>query len=201
MMQLRFGLPLVLSVMVLTGCSSLGFNNGSLDYKETATLEPLQYPEGSKVRPATPLYPAPMIDPLAIEHAPKFENAKGNRYLLSRVEKDTTTNVEESTTNQTVGRPKQLVDGNQNPLLSIEGQPATVWQYTLATLSSLNYKPVSQSPSKYEVTINIDGKLYLLRLLPVGNGNNLAVFNPDNSYADQQVSADLLAQVYQNWPA
>ena len=60
-MQLRLGLTLALSVVSLAGCSSLAVNNGSLDYKETATLEPLKYPEGSMVRPATPLYPAPTL--------------------------------------------------------------------------------------------------------------------------------------------
>ena len=73
-MQLRLGLTLALSVVSLAGCSSLAVNNGSLDYKETATLEPLKYPEGSMVRPATPLYPAPTVEALALEHAPVLEN-------------------------------------------------------------------------------------------------------------------------------
>jgi len=61
-MQLRLGLTLALSVLSLAGCSSLAVSNKSLNYKETATLEPLQYPEGSMVRPATPLYPAPTVE-------------------------------------------------------------------------------------------------------------------------------------------
>ncbi|RTY94663.1 lipoprotein-34 precursor (NlpB), partial [Staphylococcus aureus] len=52
-MQLRLGLTLALSVFSLAGCSSMAFKNGTLDYKETTTLQPLQYPEGSMVRPAT----------------------------------------------------------------------------------------------------------------------------------------------------
>lgn len=83
-MQLRLGLSLALSVFTLAGCSSLAFNNGTLDYKQTTDVEPLKYPEGSMVRPATPLYPAPSVDPLAIEHAPKLENKRGNRYALPR---------------------------------------------------------------------------------------------------------------------
>ena len=39
-MQLRFGLPLVLSVVSLVGCSSIAIKNGSLDYQKTATVEP-----------------------------------------------------------------------------------------------------------------------------------------------------------------
>jgi uncharacterized lipoprotein len=201
MMQLRFGLPLILSVIGLTGCNSLAWNNGTLDYQDTTTLQPLQYPEGATVRPATPLYPAPIVDELAIENAPKFENSKGNRFQLNRVVVEDNTNEIQSSKEQVIGRPQMLVDSNQNPALRIEGPATAVWQYTLATLSSLNYKVLSQSPSKYEVTVQIDGNIYLLRLLPVGNSNNLVVFNPDNSYADPQASADLLAQVYQNWPA
>ena len=201
MMQFRFGLTLALSVIGLTGCSSLSLNNGSLDYKDTTTLQPLQYPEDAMVRPATPLYPAPTVDQLAADNAPQFINKKGNRFQLSRVntESNTTTPVEDN--NASIGRPEQIRDGNQNPLLSISGPAASVWQYTLATLSSLNYKVLSQSPNRYEVTVQIDGSIYLLRLIPVGNSNNIALFNPDNSYADQAKSADLLAQIYQNWPA
>ena len=72
MMQLRLGLSLALSVFTLAGCSSLAFSNGTLDYKKTTDVETLKYPEGSMVRPATPLYPAPSVDPLAIEHAPNL---------------------------------------------------------------------------------------------------------------------------------
>ena len=76
-MQLRLGLTLALSVFSLAGCSSMAFKNGTLDYKETTTLQPLQYPEGSMVRPATPLYPAPTVDPLALENAPKLHDFMG----------------------------------------------------------------------------------------------------------------------------
>ena len=85
-MQLRFGFIAALSVLSLAGCSSLAINNGSLDYKDAATLAPLQYPEGSVVRPATPLYPAPSVDPLATANAPKLENARGNRFAMPRPE-------------------------------------------------------------------------------------------------------------------
>lgn len=83
-MQLRIGLALTLSALSLAGCSSMSINNGSLDYKNTTTLEPLKYPEGSLVRPATPLYPAPTVEQLAIDNAPKLENKRGNRFALPR---------------------------------------------------------------------------------------------------------------------
>ncbi|OTH00039.1 lipoprotein-34 precursor (NlpB) [Acinetobacter sp. ANC 4973] len=201
-MQLRFGLTLALSAFGLMGCSSMGINNGSLDYKNTASLEPLKYPEGSMVRPATPLYPAPKVDPLALEHAPKLENKKGNRFAIPRpnqVQENSLINSQDDNTN--VSRPQLVRDGNQNPLLKIDGNSATIWQYTLATLSSLNHSIVGQSKNRYEVTIKVDQKVYVLRLTSVGASNNLAVFNADNSFADQEIAAELLTQIYQNWPA
>jgi uncharacterized lipoprotein len=201
-MQLRFGLTLALSAFGLMGCSSMGINNGSLDYKNTASLEPLKYPEGSMVRPATPLYPAPKVDPLALEHAPKLENKKGNRFAIPRpnqVQENSLINSQADSSN--VSRPQLVRDGNQNPLLKIDGNSATIWQYTLATLSSLNHSIIGQSKNRYEVTIKVDQKVYVLRLTSVGSSNNLAVFNADNSFADQEIAAELLTQIYQNWPA
>lgn len=202
MMQLRFGLTLVLSSLSLAGCSTFGISNGSLDYKNTTTLEPLKYPEGSMVRPATPLYPAPVVDPLAVEHAPKFENKRANRFELPRPDMaKITANSSNLASNTTVGRPQLITDGNANPLLKIDGNSATIWQYTLATLSSLNHTLIGQSKNAYEATVKIDNKTYVLRLTSVGASNNLAVFNADNSFADKEKAAELLTQIYQNWPA
>ena len=202
MMQLRLGLSLALSVFTLAGCSSLAFNNGTLDYKKTTDVETLKYPEGSMVRPATPLYPAPSVDPLAIEHAPNLENKRGNRFALPRPNEEKNDSVTETSADSTnIARPQLLVDGNQNPLLKVEGNSATIWQYTLATLSSLNHTIVGQSKNRYEVTIKVDQQIYVLRLTSVGTSNNIAVFNADNSFADQEKAAELLTQIYQNWPA
>jgi uncharacterized lipoprotein len=197
-MQLRCGLTLALSVIALTGCNSLAFNNGTLDYKATTNVEPLKYPEGAMVRPATPLYPAPVVDPLAIQHAPRMENEKGNRFELPRLRI-----TEETATapNVALSRPSLIQDGNQNPLLKIDGNSATIWQYTLATLSSLNHTVIAQSKDRYEVSVRLEQQSYLLRLVSVGTSKHLAVFNADNSPADQTVAADLLTQIYQNWPA
>ena len=202
MMQLRFGFTLVLSALSLAGCSTIGISNGSLDYKNTTTLEPLKYPEGTMARPATPLYPAPVVEPLAIQNAPKFENKRANRFDLPRPEvaqiAPSNLNADAS---MTLGRPQLLTDGNANPLIKIDGNSATIWQYTLATLSSLNYSVIGQSKNGYEATVKIDNKTYVLRLTSVGSSNNLAVFNADSSFADKEKAAELLTQIYQNWPA
>ena len=200
-MQLRFGLTLALSALSLAGCSTIGIDNGSLDYQNSTAQEPLKYPEGSMVRPATPLYPAPIVDPLATANAPKYQNERGNRFALPRPTTFTQATTQDDLNEGYIGRPQQITDGNQNPLLKIDGNSATIWQYTLATLSSLNHSIVAQSKNATDVTIKIDQKSYVLRLSSVGSSNSLAVFNTDNTFADKQVAAELLAQIYQNWPA
>lgn len=199
-MQLRRSLIIALSVVGFTGCHSLSMNNGSLDYKSTKTLEPLKYPEGSNVRPATALYPAPIVDPLALQNAPKLENERGNRFDLPRPSAWVNTPVSVSTS-QNLSRPQPVSDGNRNPLLKIDGPTAQVWDYTLAALSALNYQVLEQDKKQYQALIRFKDQRYIVRLNSIGQSNHLAVMNSDNSFADQQVAADLLIQIYQNWPA
>ncbi len=201
-MQLRFGLTLALSALSLAGCSTISFDNGSLDYKNSTTQEPLKYPEGTVVRPATPLYPAPIVDPLAMENAPTLENKRGNRFELPRpkVAQEVVAPTE-NTASVNIGRPQLLTDGNGNPLLKIDGNSDTIWQYTLATLSSLNLNVITKGQKAQEVTIKIDDQSYVLKLSSLGSSNTLAVFDAKNNFADKEKSAELLTQIYQNWPA
>ncbi|MBH2000722.1 MULTISPECIES: hypothetical protein [Acinetobacter] len=200
MMQLRLGVVLVISALSLAGCGRFALNNHSLDYKKAQALEPLKFPEGATVRPFTPLYPAPTVDPLAIEHAPKLENESGNRYALPRPKE--MQNSANSTANATsVGRPQLVTDGNKNPLLKVEGPTASAWQYTFATLSSLNYKVVSQAENGYEATIKVGEQNYLLKLSAVGSSNTVALFKLDTTFADPAIATEVLTQIYQNWPA
>ncbi|RLZ10350.1 lipoprotein-34 precursor (NlpB) [Acinetobacter sp. 2JN-4] len=200
-MQLRVGVVLVISALSLAGCGRFALNNHSLDYKKAEALEPLKFPEGATVRPFTPLYPAPTVDPLAIEHAPTFENKTGNRYALPRPDgiQIQTSNIEESMT--ALGRPQLVMDGNRNPLLKVEGPTAAAWQYTFATLNSLNYKVISQSNNGYEATIQVNEQSYLLKLSAVGSNNTVALFKLDTTFAEQAIATEVLTQIYQNWPA
>ena len=113
MMQLRLGVVLVISALSLAGCGRFALNNHSLDYKKHKALEPLKFPEGITARPFTPLYPAPTVDPLAIEHAPKLENESGNRYALPRPKAMQNSADNTSATASTVGRPQLVTDGNK----------------------------------------------------------------------------------------
>lgn len=200
-MQLRFGLLFALSVLSLSGCSMIGINNGSLDYKNTKAQKALEYPENTLVRPATPLYPAPTVEGLALQHAPNLENKRGNRFALPRPEQtqaNTQTPLNES---NELGRPQLVKDGNGNPLIKIDGKSATIWQYTLATMNSLNHPLVNANKNGTDATFKVADQTYVVKLTSVGTSNNIAVFNADGSFADPEKAADLLAQIYQNWPA
>ena len=201
MMQLRLGVVLVISALSLAGCGRFALNNHSLDYKKAQALEPLKFPDNATVRPFTPLYPAPTVDALAIEHAPNFVNKTGNRYALPRPEAMQSSGNPAASTTATLGRPQLVMDGNKNPLLKVDGPTAAAWQYTFATLSSLNYKVVSQAENGYEATIKVGDQTYLLKLSAVGTSNTVALFKLDTTFADQATATEVLTQIYQNWPA
>jgi uncharacterized lipoprotein len=201
MMQLRLGVVLVISALSLAGCGRFALNNHSLDYKKAQALEPLKFPDNATVRPFTPLYPAPTVDALAIEHAPNFVNKTGNRYALPRPEAMQSSGNPAASTTATLGRPQLVMDGNKNPLLKVDGPTATAWQYTFATLSSLNYKVISQAENGYEATIKVGDQNYLLKLSAVGTSNTVALFKLDTTFADQATATEVLTQIYQNWPA
>lgn len=201
MMQLRLGVVLVISALSLAGCGRFALNNHSLDYKKAQALEPLKFPENATVRPFTPLYPAPTVDPLAIQHAPTFENKTGNRYALPRPEALKATSNTPEVAATTLGRPQLVMDGNKNPLLKVEGPTAAAWQYAFATLSSLNYQVIAQASNGYEATIKVGDQNYLLKLSAVGSNNTIALFKLDTTFADTAVATEVLNQIYQNWPA
>ncbi|CAI3139013.1 hypothetical protein MWMV7_MWMV7_01985 [Acinetobacter calcoaceticus] len=202
MMQLRLGLVLAVSALSLAGCGRFAINNHSLDYKNAKQLAPLEYPADATVRPATPLYPAPTVDQLAIEHAPKFENERGNRFALPRPEQTQGSNATADASAQTttaLGRPQLVTDGNKNPLLKIDGNTTEIWQYAKATLSTLNYNIIAQDSN--QATIKVNDNTYVLKLTGVGSSHTLALFNVDNTFASPDVAAEVLNQIYQNWPA
>ncbi|MCU4526934.1 lipoprotein-34 precursor (NlpB) [Acinetobacter pittii] len=200
-MQLRLGLVLAVSALSLAGCGRFAINNHSLDYKNAKQLAPLEYPADATVRPATPLYPAPTVEQRAIDNAPKFENKRGNRYALPRPEQtqgNATLDASAQTTTA-LGRPQLVTDGNKNPLLKVDGNTAEIWQYTKATLSTLNFNIISQGSN--QATIKVNDNTYVLKLTGVGSSHTLALFNVDNTFASPDVAAEVLNQIYQNWPA
>lgn len=201
MMQLRLGFTFAIASIALAGCNSLSLNNHSLDYKKASNVAPLELPANATKRPFTPLYPAPIVDDLAIQHAPNFENKRGNRYAVPRPEQVQAQPATASNTSMSMSRPRLVTDGNKNPLLQIDGPSEAVWQYTMATLSSMNYTVIAQDKNAYQATIKVGEQVFVLRLTAVGTSNNLALFTPSNSFADTATANQVLNQINQNWPA
>ncbi|MCJ8145621.1 lipoprotein-34 precursor (NlpB) [Acinetobacter sp. A3.8] len=197
-MQLRVVVVLGLVSMSLLGCSRLAMDNSSLDYKSAKTVPPLKVPESLQMRPQHALYPAPEVDPRALEQAPNFSNKKGNRFDLPRPEP-----VAEATATSTgtaPSRPQLVQDGNGIPLLKVDGGANQVWEYVTAAVSASNFETeAGETPNVTQ--IRYQDQNYQLRLTPSGASNTLGVYNTDNNFADRDVASEILALIFQNWPA
>ncbi len=203
-MHIRLGLSCAIAATSLVGCSTLGISNHSLDYKNSPEIPALTYPSNINARSATPLYPAPSIEHDALKNAPDYENKRGNRFVLPRPEilaQGAVANNNSNEQNPHVGRPLLLSDSEDSPLLRIEGPSSTIWQYTQATISTLNYSIIAQGKDGYESTIKVGEDSYVLRLsFFAGRSYDLQLFQLNNQAADANKAKDILTQIYQNWP-
>ena len=197
-MQLRVLVILGLVSMSLFGCSRLAMDNSSLDYKSAKTVPPLKVPENLQMRPQSALYPAPEVDPRALEQAPDFSNQKGNRFDLPRPEPVAAATA--TSTGTAPSRPQLVQDGNGIPLLKIDGGANEVWQYVAAAVSASNLNGKNGETSNV-AQIRYQDKNYQLRLTPSGASNTVGVYNTDNNFAGSDVASEILALIYQNWPA
>ena len=197
-MQLRVLVILGLVSMSLFGCSRLAMDNSSLDYKSAKTVPPLKVPENLQMRPQSALYPAPEVDPRALEQAPDFSNQKGNRFDLPRPEPVAAATA--TSTGTAPSRPQLVQDGNGIPLLKVDGGANEVWQYVAAAVSASNLNGKNGETSNV-AQIRYQDKNYQLRLTPSGASNTVGVYNTDNNFADSDVASEILALIYQNWPA
>lgn len=197
-MQLRVVVVLGLVSMSLLGCSRLAMDNSSLDYKSAKTVPPLKVPESLQMRPQHALYPAPEVDPRALEQAPNFSNKKGNRFDLPRPEPVAAATA--TSTGAAPSRPQLVQDGNGIPLLKVDGGANEVWQYVAAAVSASNLNAKNGETSNV-TQIRYQDKNYQLRLTPSGASNTVGVYNTDNNFADSDVASEILALIYQNWPA
>ncbi|MFU8926902.1 lipoprotein-34 precursor (NlpB) [Acinetobacter puyangensis] len=197
-MQLRLSLTLGLIAISLVGCARFGVGNGSLDYKHTQTLEPLQIPADLQMRPQQSLYPAPKIDPKALEQAPNFSNKHGNRFEMPRPTADVS-NV--NITGAAPSRPQLVTDGNGVPLIKVDGATAEVWKYVVAATSTANIKAAQNSKVPYQLDVEYEEQPYRLRLTPTGSSNTLGIYDANGNFIDAKIATDLLSLIYQNWPA
>lgn len=196
-MQLRLGLVLSLASLSLVGCARIGLDNSSLDYKKTQTLAPLVVPEGVNMRPQQALYPAPLIDPKALEKAPAFLNQHGNQFEMPRPK---TGNIVAGVTGSAPSRPQLVLDGNSIPLLRVDGSGDQVWKYTLAALSTSNIS-FDENKAPYQAIVKYNTQEYRVRLTPSGISNTIGVYDERNNFIDAALANEILTLIYQNWPA
>lgn len=199
MMNLRHTLPfgLMAALLSLTGCARLGIGNGSTDYKAVQPIAPLTVPADLTMRPQRPLYPAPVIDPRALEAAPQLTNAKGNRYELPRAQ--AISPAAQQTVQFAVARPVLVRDGNGNPLLKIDGNAAEAWKYVLAAASTANLSGTDSKTAPYQLDLKRDQQDYRVRLTSTGSSNTLGVYDSKNNYANPELASDILNSIAQNW--
>lgn len=197
MINLRTVLTCSLITLSLTGCARFGVSNGSTDYLATKQLAPLAVPPSLTMRPQQSLYPAPIIDEQALAHAPKFRNAKGNRFEMPRAQP--VASQAANTVQFAVSHPQSLNDGSGNPLLKIDGAPAEVWTYVQAAASVGGLTVDKSSTTPYQIAIMRDNQKYQLRLTPNGSSNTLGVYDSKNNYATPDIARDILNAIAQNW--
>lgn len=203
-MLYRVGLVLGLSLLTLVvtpGCSRFSVDNHSLAYKEATVLPPLQLPAG-ETRPMTAIYPAPAINPAALEAAPNFANQKGNRFEMPRAQNSGVINADNA--NVGIGapsRPTLVTDGNGYPLLKIEGDANRIWDLLAASLSVANIQVVDRNQSAGWVAIKTDNQTVYLRLNRAGTITTITVQDDKNALIDKNLASDVLVQLNQNWPA
>lgn len=196
-MQLRISLTLGILALSLVGCARFGLDNSSLDYKNTQTLPTLKVPEGVNMRPQQSLYPAPSINPKALEQAPEFINKHGNQFEMPRPKINT---VVVGVTGRAPSQPQLVIDGNRIPLLKIDGSSDEVWKYVLATLSTANIA-TKETKNPYEANIEYNEHSYRLRLISSGTSNTLGVYDESNNFVDATLANEVLTLIHQNWPA
>lgn len=198
-MQLRLSLSLGMIALALVGCGRFSPNNHSLDYKDAQPIEPLVIPEDSRMRPQQALYPAPIVSPEALAHAPEFRNARGNRFAMPRADTNQSA-IAPAASATGISAPQLVVDGNRIPLLKIDGDAETTWKHVLSAVSTANLSS-SNSSTPYQLSVQYQEQTYLLRLSPSGSSNFIGVYANGANFADNDTANELLTLIAQNWPA
>lgn len=202
-MLYRVGLIAVLSAVGLAGCSTFSISNNSMAYKDTVVLPPLQWPNNEQTRPIAAIYPAPKIDPAALEQAPNFSNKRGNRFEMPAPQSlDKALII--GTGADSVGAPSKPVlvtDGNGYPLLKIEGDANRIWDLLSAALSVANMNVVDRNQTAGFFVLKQENQNYYLRLNRTGSATTITVQDDKNTLIDKGLATEILSQLNQNWPA
>lgn len=202
--MMRWGV--LLAVTTLSACSWLGgekgvFRDRSLDYRhQTLDAQPLNYPQGQKVRPARELYPAPAASGTLAE---KFEVPRPKPLQLDGEGKPESSVTDASAP---VATPVLASDGNGYPVLRFSDDFNLVWDRLSAVLGKAGVKvdDRDRSVGLYFIQLPDDkGKLapYQLKLSRGVSGPMLSLQQNEETVAPQGLAEALLDKVRAHWPS
>ncbi len=190
-----------LSVAV-TGCSSWGINNGSMDYKNAQSIAPVQVPEEFKTRQIAPLYPVPVVPSNSASEALVISNSKGNVFVVPKPKPLDEAKISIAQVGDgTPSAPQLVIDGNGYPILKVSGDSSKIWDIINRTLSVANVDVKSRNAAASRFDVVIDKTTYQLRLGRIGNVTTATLQKADDSLADKTIATELLERITQNWSA
>lgn len=197
------GLPVLLMAgMVLTGCSKLAVNNSSLDYRDARPLPPLQLPADQATRPFVALYPVPPVPDRIPENAPTVTNEKGNRFVMpAPIPVDV--KALQARASVDIGKPSAptiVIDGNNFPILRIDGSSDRVWESLLQSLKTAPIDVTKNTRATGQIEIRLDEQPYILRLGRSGSATTVSLQDRQDALADPVMTTSLFKQIIQHWP-
>lgn len=186
--------------MALAGCSSIGINDGSLDYQKAQSIAPVQVPETFKTRQIAPLYPVPVVPSNSASEA--LTLSKGNTFVVPKPKPlDAATLSTAQIGDGTPSAPQLVIDGNGYPIIKVSGDASKIWDIINRTLSVANVDVTKRNAAASRFDVVIDKVTYQLRLGRIGNVTTIILQKADDSLADKAIAKELLERITQNWSA
>ncbi|GAC1379210.1 MAG: hypothetical protein NVS3B3_17760 [Aquirhabdus sp.] len=193
-------LSIVTLGMVLASCSSIGINDGSLDYKNAQSIAPIQVPDTFKTRQIAPLYPVPVVPSNSASAA--LVLSKGDTFIVPKPKSlDAATVTTAQIGDGTPSAPQLVIDGNGYPIIKVSGDASKIWDIINRTLSVANVNITARNAAASRFDVVIDKVTYQLRLGRIGNVTTIILQKADDSLADKAIAKELLERITQNWSA
>ncbi len=191
----------MLSIIALSGCSSLAINNGSMDYAKAQSIAAVQVSDSLQTRQIAPLYPVPVVPENSASEKLVLTNSKGNRFLLPKPIPLDPTKIAISQVEGAPSAPQLVIDGNGFPLLKIDGDSSKIWDAINRTLSVANVNVSQRNAATNRFVVMLDNKPYQLILGRIGSTTTVTLQKADETLADNAVATDLLERIERNWSA
>jgi len=189
------------ALTVLSGCSSLAINNGSMDYAKAQSIAAVQVSDSLQTRQIAPLYPVPVVPENNASEKLVLTNSKGNRFLLPKPIPLDPTKIALNQVESTPSAPQLVIDGNGFPLLKIDGDSSKIWDAINRTLSVANVNVSQRNTATNRFVVMLDNKPYQLILGRIGSTTTVTLQKADETLADNAIATDLLERIERNWSA